>query len=510
MAAGGKGRTFEQECEFIKRVDATKFRIEKGFVPNMRVPGVFYVNQKLEELMFEELRVHTNHGGFGGFLPAVKQIANVASLPGIVGASIGLPDVHSGYGFAIGNVAAFDMSNPESVVSPGGVGFDINCGVRLLRTNLSYKDVQEVQEKLCQSLFDHIPVGVGSKGVIPTNSKALIEALEMGMDWSVREGYSWAEDKEHCEEYGRMLNADPDKVTSRAKKRGLPQLGTLGAGNHYAEIQVVEEIFDKQAASKMGIEFAGQVCIMIHSGSRGLGHQVATDALVEMEKAMARDRLHINDRQLACARIRSKEGQDYLAAMAAAANYAWVNRSSMTFLARQTFAKIFASTPDDLDMHLIYDVSHNIAKIEEHLVDGRPTKLLVHRKGATRAFPPHHPLIPVDYQLTGQPVLVGGTMGTCSYVLLGTERGMTETFGSTCHGAGRALSRNRSRNALDYLGVLEMLKQKNISIRVASPKLVVEEAPESYKDVTQVVETCHQAGISKKCVKLRPIAVVKG
>ena len=237
--------------------------------------------------------------------------------------SVGLPDVHSGYGFAIGNMAAFDMSDPEAIVSPGGVGFDINCGVRLLRTNLSEKDVAPVKEQLTQSLFDHIPVGVGSKGVIPMNAHDLEEALEMGMDWSLREGYSWAEDKEHCEEYGRMLQADPSKVSDRAKKRGLPQLGTLGAGNHYAEIQVVDEIYDKFAASKMGIDFKGQVCIMIHCGSRGLGHQVATDALVVMEKAMKRDRIETNDRQLACARINSPEGKDYLAGMCAAANYAW-------------------------------------------------------------------------------------------------------------------------------------------------------------------------------------------
>lgn len=307
-----------------------------------------------------------------------------------------------------------------------------------------------------------------------------------------------------------MLQANPSKVSQRAKKRGLPQLGTLGAGNHYAEIQVVDEIFDKQSASKMGIDRKGQVCVMIHSGSRGLGHQVATDALVEMEKAMSRDNIGTNDRQLACARIDSTEGQAYLGAMASAANYAWVNRSSMTFLVRQAFAKQLASTPDDLDMQVIYDVSHNIAKVEEHLVNGRPRTLLVHRKGSTRAFAPHHPLIPVDYQFTGQPVLIGGTMGTCSYVLTGTDKGMEDTFGSTCHGAGRAQSRNRSRNNLSYEDVLERLESQGISIRVASPKLVMEEAPESYKDVTQVVDTCHQAGISKKCVKLRPVAVVKG
>lgn len=496
--------------QYIERLSPVSFRIKKGFVANMKVEGLFYVNSNLETLMFEELKQHCASKGYGGFLPGMKQIANVASLPGIVGKSIGLPDVHSGYGFAIGNMAAFDMGDPLSVVSPGGVGFDINCGVRLLRTNVDEKDIQPIKEQLAQSLFDHIPVGVGSKGVIPMTAKDLEEALEMGMDWSLREGYAWAEDKEHCEEYGRMLQADPSKVSARAKKRGLPQLGTLGAGNHYAEIQVVDEIYDSPAARKMGIDSKGQVCIMIHSGSRGLGHQVATDALVEMEKAMSRDKLEVNDRQLACARITSKEGQNYLKAMASAANYAWVNRSSMTFLTRQAFAKAFNTTPDDLDMHVIYDVSHNIAKVEEHMVDGKQKTLLVHRKGSTRAFPPHHPLIPVDYQLTGQPVLIGGTMGTCSYVLTGTEQGMGDTFGTTCHGAGRALSRTKSRRTLGYEDVLSKLAEKGIAIRVASPKLVMEEAPESYKNVTDVVNTCHEAGISKKAIKLRPVAVIKG
>ncbi|KAH3765266.1 tRNA-splicing ligase RtcB [Pelomyxa schiedti] len=501
---------FDQQVRFIEQTGDVQYAIRKGFVPDMRVEGKFFVNEALRRLVFEELEHHCAHPGFAGFLPAVKQVANVASLPGIVKHSIGMPDIHSGYGFAIGNVAAFDMDDPLSVVSPGGVGFDINCGVRLIRTNLTLKDVLPVKEQLAQSLFDHIPVGVGSQGVIPTTLGDLDAALELGIDWSLREGYAWAEDKEHCEEYGRMLNADPAKVSSRARKRGLPQLGTLGAGNHYIEVQVVEEIYDKFAASKMGIDQKNQVCVFIHSGSRGLGHQVATDALQVMEKAMAVQNIHINDRQLACARISSEEGKWYLDGMAAAANYAFVNRQSMTFLVRQAFAKQFEMSPDDLDMHLVYDVSHNIAKVEEHLVDGRPHRLLVHRKGSTRAFPPHHPLIPVDYQFTGQPVLIGGTMGTCSYVLTGTERGMSECWGSTCHGAGRALSRNKSRNNLDYKDVLAKLASQGISIRVASPKLVMEEAPESYKDVTAVVDTCHAAGISSKCFKLRPIAVIKG
>lgn len=498
----------EDERKLLEKISHNTWRIKKGFVPNMRVEGRFYVNKNLEPLMFEELEQSDNKGG--GFLPAVKQIANVACLPGIVGHSIGLPDVHSGYGFAIGNIAAMDYDDPEAVVSPGGVGFDINCGVRLVRTNLFEKDVEPVKEQICQSLFDHIPVGVGTKGLIPISAQDLDEVIEMGLDWSLREGYAWPEDKEHCEEYGRMMQANPKKVSTKAKKRGLPQLGTLGSGNHYAEIQVVEKIYDKQKAAKMGIEAEGQVCVMIHSGSRGFGHQVATDALLEMEEAMKRDRIVLNDRQLACARIKSREGQDYLAAMACASNFAWVNRASMTFLARQAFAKCFQTTPDALDMHVIYDVSHNIAKIEEHLVDGRPRRLLVHRKGATRAFPPNHPLIPIDYQLTGQPILVGGTMGTNSYVLTGTKRGMEQTFGTTCHGSGRALSRAKSRRDLDYKDVLAEMARRGISVRVASPQLITEEAPESYKNVHDVVNTCHEIGISEKCIKLRPIGVIKG
>lgn len=537
-------RTFEDELKYLHKMSPTQYKVEVGFVPNMRVPAYVIVNDKLEELLLDELKrassfTQTDGGGGGGFLPALKQVANVAALPGIVKGSFAMPDVHSGYGFCIGNVAAFDMDDPAAVVSPGGVGFDINCGVRLLRTNLTEADVsgQQVREDLCQALFDHIPVGVGQSGVIPLNgTKDIDDVLLMGIDFCIREGYAWPEDRDHCEENGRMLLADPSKVSKRAKKRGIKQLGTLGAGNHYAEVQVVDEIFDEAKASGMGLQL-GQVCLMIHSGSRGLGHQVATDALVLMESAAARDGIHLNDRQLASARIHSIEGQDYLAAMASAANYAWANRSCLTYLARRAFAKTFNRSPEELDMHLVYDVSHNIAKVEMHEVDGELRTLLVHRKGATRAFPPHHPLIPVSYQFTGQPVLIGGTMGTCSYVLAGTEAGMLGPFGSTAHGAGRALSRNASRRKLNHEEVLQNLKDQGIAIRVASPKLVTEEAPDSCKfecsaiakyylkhfminrrlsshftdkDVVSVVDTCEAAGISKKVVKLRPIAVIKG
>ncbi|KAA6376258.1 MAG: putative tRNA-splicing ligase RtcB [Streblomastix strix] len=516
-------RSYSDYQKLIQRIDACEYRIQTGFVPNMRVPVKFFVNDALSPLLFGELENYCNTGGYGGFLPAVVQMANVASLPGIQSYSIGLPDCHSGYGFSIGNVAAFDLADPNAIVSPGGVGFDINCGVRVIKTRLTEKEVHPYKEELAQALFDHIPVGVGSQGVIPTTMESLDAALELGMDWSLREGYAWAEDKEHCEESGRMLVADPSAVTVRAKRRGRPQMGTLGAGNHYAEIQVVEDVFDPIAARAMGL-FKSQVVIMVHSGSRGFGHQVATDALVEMDRALSEGKLNkalglksgenglakLNDRQLACAPANSPEGVSYMKGMACAANFAWVNRQSMTFLVRQAFAKIFKEDADDLGMSLLYDTSHNICKEETHIIDGKPHQLLVHRKGATRAFPPFHPLIPIDYQYVGQPVLIGGTMGTSSYILTGTDKGFQTTFGSTCHGAGRSQSRNKSRRNLDHTEVLEALKRAGISIRVASPKLVMEEAPESYKDVDAVIDTCHTAGISKKTVRLRPIAVIKG
>jgi tRNA-splicing ligase RtcB (3'-phosphate/5'-hydroxy nucleic acid ligase) len=500
-------RTYEEDLTYLRQLTPTRCGIDVGFVPNMRVPSVAIVNDALKALLLDELR--STKGG--GFLPALRQVANVAALPGIVTHSIAMPDVHSGYGFCIGNVAAFDMDDPEAVVSPGGVGFDINCGVRLIRTNLTESDVEgPTREALCQALFDHIPVGVGQNGVIPLNPSGLDEVLALGMEYCLREGYAWPEDLPHCEEQGRMLNADPTKVSKRAKKRGIKQLGTLGAGNHYAEIQVVDEVFDEAAAQRMGIGTVGQVCVMIHSGSRGLGHQIATDALLDMETAMARDGIRVNDRQLASARIHSKEGQNYLKAMSCAANYAWANRSCLTYLTRRAFASVFDKSPEEMDMHLVYDVSHNIAKVEKHEVDGVVMTLLVHRKGSTRAFPPHHPMVPPSYQFIGQPVLIGGTMGTCSYVLVGTDDGMRSTFGSTCHGAGRVLSRNASRRTLHHDEVLAHLKEKGIAIRVASPQLLTEEAPESYKDVVNVVDTCEQDGISRKVVKLRPIAVIKG
>ena len=508
-------RTIEEELTFLERISDTRYQVRVGFVPNMTVPAEIIVNSDLQTLLVQELRDTCCVGPYSeaeqSFIPALRQAANVAALPGIVKASLAMPDVHSGYGFCIGNVAAFDMDDPLAVVSPGGVGFDINCGVRLIRTNLTEADLGgDVKEKLAEAMFQTIPVGVGRKGEIKCSHYDLDRLLKQGVDWAVDNGFAWPEDRDHCEENGKMEMADPSYVSKRAKKRGLKQLGTLGAGNHYAEIQVVDEIYDQEAADTMGVGTIGQVCIMIHTGSRGLGHQVATDALTTMERAMTKDEIFLNDRQLSCARIGSREGKEYLAGMASAANFAWVNRSCITTLTRKVFSEIFNRTPEEMEMKLVYDVCHNIAKVEEHVIDGVIKKLLVHRKGSTRAFPPNHPNIPKDYQSIGQPVLIGGTMGTCSYVLVGTDRGMAETFGSTCHGAGRALSRNQSRKKLDHKAVLEKLKMDGISIRVASPMLVAEEAPESYKNVTDVIDTCEDAGISRKVVKLRPVVVIKG
>ncbi|KAL0230466.1 hypothetical protein PCE1_004025 [Barthelona sp. PCE] len=493
----------EEYQEFIERVADCTYVIKPGFVPEMKTSATFYLKDELVPLMFEELSAAKTRAN--GFIPALKQVANVASLPGIVGNSMAMPDIHAGYGFSIGGVAAFDMDDEEAIVSPGGVGFDINCGVRMLRTNLQHEDLdEETINRLAQELFNNIPVGVGQKGPVKLGTDALRRVLEQGVDWAIKAGYAWPEDKEHCEEQGRMLSADSRVISKRALKRGCNQLGTLGAGNHYIEVQRIDEIFDEEAAAVMGLEI-GQIVLMIHTGSRGLGHQVATDSLREMKDST----IPTNDPQLACAHINSEAGERYLKAMGAAANYAFANRQVITHLARQSFANVFDKTPEELDMHLIYDVSHNIAKMEEHIVDGETKRLLVHRKGATRAFPPHHPMIPADYQEIGQPVLIGGTMGTASYILVGTEK-WGETFGSTCHGAGRTRSRHAARRQLDTNAILQDLEEKKIVLKVASQNLVKEEAVDAYKNIEDVIDTVHTVGFSKKVARLRPVAVVKG
>jgi tRNA-splicing ligase RtcB len=438
---------------------------------------------------------------------ALEQLANVAFLPGIVGCSMAMPDIHWGYGFPIGGVAA--MSEEEGVVSPGGVGYDINCGMRLLRSDLTLPDVSGRLETLIDALFQAVPSGVGEKGRIRLQDRDLERVLENGARWAVREGYGWNEDLEFTEARGSLPSARASEVSRKARNRGIGQLGTLGAGNHFLEIQVVEEIFDPEAAGAFGI-FPGQITVMIHSGSRGLGHQVCTDFIEIMNRAVGRYGISLPDRQLCCAPIRSPEGERYLSAMAAAANYAWANRQAIAHWSRGVFEKVFGLSAEKLGLFQVYDVAHNIAKIEEYEAGGGTARVCVHRKGATRAFPPGNPEVPEAHRKVGQAVLVPGDMGRSSYLLCGTEAAMKETFGSTCHGAGRLLSRGEARRNTDSRELLERLGGRGITVRAASMGTLAEEAPEAYKDVNRVVDSVHGAQISRKVARMRPVAVMKG
>ena len=412
--------------EKLKRLDETRIEVPADYKPGMRVKGIIYVDEVLEKDLESQ---------------SVDQVANVATLPGIVNASMAMPDIHSGYGFAIGGVAAFDLD--EGVVSPGGVGYDINCGVRLLRTNLMKNDVTPKLKDLVGILYNEIPSGVGSKGKIRLTPDSERRLMLNGARWAVEEGYGEMSDLERIESGGCIDGADPDLISKKAYERGRAQQGTLGSGNHFLEIQYVDEIYDEKSANAIGL-FEGQVTVMIHTGSRGFGHQVCTDFLEVMERAVSKYKIELPDRELACAPYKSPEAQDYLAAMRAAANYAWANRQCIMHWTREAFMDFFRTTPRELGMSLVYDVAHNIAKVEEHIVNGIKKKLVVHRKGATRAFPPGHPDLPDAYKQIGQPVLIPGDMGRASFVLIGTEKAMKETFGSTCHGAGRVMSRHQA------------------------------------------------------------------
>jgi len=416
-------------------------------------------------------------------------------------------EAHQGYGFPIGGVAATDIE--DGVLSPGGVGYDINCGVRVLRTNLERKDVESKIKELTQEIFTNVPSGLGSKRKIKLSIRDLDELLAEGVSWSLRNGFGWEEDALHCEANGKLEGADPSKVSSRAKERGVSQVGTLGAGNHFLEIQYVEKIFDEEAAKVYGLS-ENQVTVMIHTGSRGLGHQVCSDYLRVMERAVRKYNINLPDRELAAAPGNSPEGQDYLAAMACAANFAWANRQSITHWVRESFQNVFGMSAEDLDMHLVYDVAHNIAKIEKHKVNGEVRTVYVHRKGATRAFPPGHPEIPEKYRSVGQPVLIPGTMGTSSYILKGRQEAMELSFGSTAHGAGRVMSRHQAVRSFSGAGVKNKLMSKGIFVRAASIKVVSEEAPEAYKNVDEVAKASHDAGIASLVARLRPLGVVKG
>jgi tRNA-splicing ligase RtcB len=402
------------------------------------------------------------------------------------------------------------MSYEEGVISPGGVGYDINCGVRMLRTDLEKDDVVPRMREIVDTLFLDIPSGVGSEGRIRLGERELREVMRKGGKWAVEQGYGWPEDIEVTEEQGRMDMADPSAVSDRAIKRGCPQIGTLGSGNHFLEIQAVDEIYDQATAQAFGIDHVGQVTIMIHSGSRGLGYQVCDDNLAAMQNAMRKYDIVVPDRQLACVPIKSSEGQKYIAAMACAANYAWANRQAMAHWTREAFSRIFGAGPQKLGMRQIYDVAHNIAKIEEHEFEGRRRKVVVHRKGATRAFPAGHPDVPGPYKSVGQPVLIPGDMGRYSYLLVGTEQALEETFGSTCHGAGRVMSRKAATRQSRGQDIQAELAAKGILVRSAGRDTLAEEAPEAYKDVSLVVETVHRVGISRKVARMKPLGVIKG
>jgi tRNA-splicing ligase RtcB len=454
----------------------------------MRVPGVLFATEALVRAMDHKV---------------YEQVTNVAALPGIRSASLAMPDAHWGYGFAVGGVAAFDPD--EGVVSAGGVGFDISCGVRCLRTRLSREDVEARQKDLADVLFRSIPAGVGSRGRIRLGGDEMDRMLRGGARWAVEKGYGAKEDLERVEERGAMRDAQPEHVSDRARARMRDEVGTLGSGNHYLEVQEVAEVFDERVALAYGLR-AGDVVISIHCGSRGFGHQIGTEALKEMLEAGRRHGIALPDRELACAPIRSKEGERYLGAMRAAINVALANRQVLTHLVREAFAAVLPKS----DLTLLYDVSHNTCKVETHLVDGRSQPVYVHRKGATRAWGPGHPDLPDALRLVGQPVLIGGTMGTCSYVLVGTESGMALSFGSACHGAGRGMSRHQALKQWNGRQVVDELEKRGILVRSPSLRGVAEEAPGAYKDVTEVVDATERAGLARKVARLVPLITIKG
>ena len=459
----------------------------------MRVKGIIYADKKLLKSICQD--------------KAPQQVINVAALPGIVKYSLAMPDIHWGYGFCIGGVAAMDYET--GVISPGGIGYDINCGVRLIRTNLEQKDIQNKVSDLIFALFNNIPSGVGFTGRIKLNKQEVSKVLEKGAKWAVDRGMGEQTDIEHTENKGCMQEADAGKVSQRALERGREQLGTLGAGNHFLEIQVVDQVYEPDIARNFGLE-EGQIVVMIHTGSRGLGYQVCDDYLRVMNDAVRKYAIQLPDRQLACAPLKSPEGINYFQAMSAAANYAWANRQCITHWTRETFQHVLGLSMRDLGMELVYDVAHNIGKIEEHLVDGRKKKLCVHRKGATRALPAEHHDLPDVYKKVGQPVLIPGTMGTHSFVLVGTPGAMEQTWGSTCHGSGRVMSRTQALKQVSGHKLQQQLAKEGIVVRARKIKTLAEEAPLAYKDVDAVVNVCHQAGISKKVARLKPLGVIKG
>jgi tRNA-splicing ligase RtcB len=478
----------------IEQIDDYRFRIPETYKEQMRVPGLIYASKDMIPLIRQD--------------STPLQVVNVACLPGIMKYSIAMPDIHWGYGFSIGGVAATSIDK-GGIISPGGVGSDINCGVRLIRTNLKAGDVKGKLTSLVEALFRNIPSGVGSHGCINLSVKEGKDVLVKGAKWAVEHGYGIPEDLIYTEEHGQLSFADPDSVSKRALERGHNQLGTLGSGNHFLEVQVVDKIFDTEVAKVFGLE-KDQITVMIHSGSRGLGYQTCEDYLRTMGDAARKYGIYLPDRQLACAPVDSPEGKKYLGAMAAAANYAWANRQCIMHWTREVFERIFNLSDKELGMNLVYDVAHNIAKIEEHEINGKKVKLCVHRKGATRAFPAGHPDIPEKYKDVGQPVIVPGDMGRASYVLVGTKLGLEEAFGTACHGAGRVMSRSKAIKSAKGRSITKELAEQGIIVRSTGKETLAEEMPEAYKDVTAVVNVLHNAGIAKKVARMVPIGVIKG
>lgn len=473
------------------RLDAWRWEIPRQGA--MRVPGMIYASEKMLPQIASD--------------KASQQVANVAQLPGIAGKSLAMPDIHWGYGFPVGGVAAMDLES--GVISPGGVGYDISCGVRLLRSDLQWPDVNLSLARLMDALFQNIPSGVGSSGPIHLNNNDMRRVLELGAPWAIKQGYGWSQDVDTIEDAGFLTQADPSLVSNRAIERGSNQLGTLGSGNHFLEVQRVDEIYDERIAGVFGL-FQNQIVILIHTGSRGCGYQICDDFLQVMQRAGGKYQIKLPDRQLASVPLASPEGKNYFAAMCAGANFARANRQVITHGVRQGFEKIFGRSAQDLGLGVVYDVCHNIAKIEDHDIGGEKKKLCVHRKGATRAFPAGHPEVPVKYRNVGQPVIVPGSMGTASYVLVGTEKAMQESYGTTCHGAGRRMSRTQAAKQIEGKKLEQDLRTQGILVRTANYKGLAEEAPFAYKDVAEVVTVCHEAGISRKVARLRPLGVVKG
>lgn len=477
----------------LKRVDKNTWIIDKGFKGCMRVPAIIYADDLLVQKMQQDL--------------TLVQAANVACLQGIQQYSIVMPDGHQGYGFPIGGVAAMDIEE-NGVISPGGVGYDINCGVRLIRTDLTVNDVKPKIKDLINAIYENVPSGLGSTGKLKLSFQELNRVLDEGVRWAVEKGYGWDEDIERIEERGSWKLADSSKVSDTARRRGASELGTLGSGNHFLEVQVVDKVYDERLAKAFGL-FEGQVTVMIHTGSRGLGHQIASDYLQIMERAMRKYGTMPPDRELASIPYNTPEAQDYVKAMAAGANYAWTNRQIITHWVRESFQQVFKVDPEKLGMHLVYDVAHNIAKIEEYDINGKRRKVVVHRKGATRAFPPGSPEIPSIYRDYGQPVLIPGSMGTASYVLAGVETGV-KTWFTAPHGAGRWMSRSGAKREKTYREVVQEMESKGIYLKASNVATVIEEMPEAYKDVDRVAQVAHDVGIGRLVARLRPLGVTKG